>query len=236
VIRGFQKSYLCYSLKDPLLPPIYPMPTSDSELINMGNQGIVPSHVRARSGPVNLLQSLPSPTPRTYSTQKVRITSSRASTDVIRINVRKRSQVSFKVKTQISAPITAIKKQAESDFAPTPELVRGGSLFSSREGLGRSLRNEKRYRLMRQGSRTSSLYEGRRSPEETKDHLIRPLPELQAFRAPNERQAFLFSEIPSVHEKLVEHQPSLQLHAIPSPAKMPRVHSFVSRLHLTKEL
>ena len=209
------------------------MPASDSELITMGNQGIVPSHARTRSGPVNLLQSLPSPTPRTYSTQKIRIASSRTSTDVIRINVRKRSQVSLKAKAPISAPVTAIKKPVESDFAPTPELVRGGSLFSLREGLGKSLKNEKRYRLMRQGSMTSSMYEG---GEETKDHLIRPLPELQAFRAPSERQAFLFSEIPSTYERLAERQPSLQLHAISSPAKIPRAQSFVSRLHLTKEL
>jgi len=200
----------------------------------MGNHGSVTAHTRTRSGPVNLLQSLPSPTPRTFSARKVRLTSSQTSTEVVRINVRKRTQISLKAKAPVSAPV---KKQAEPMYATTPDLGRSGSIYTSRDGLGKGLKSEKRYRLVRQGSKTltSPLFTGRRSPEETKDNLIRPLPELQVFR-PNETQGFLFAEIPSIHERLAERQHSLQLHAIASPVKMTRTLSYAAKLHLTKEL
>lgn len=203
----------------------------------MGNHGSVTAHTRTRSGPVNLLQHLPAPIPRTFSVRKARLISSQTSTDVIRINVRKRTQISLKAKASDSAPVSALKKQTQPILATTPDLVKSESLYTWRDGLGRGLKSEKRYRLMRQGSRTmtSPLFSGRRSSEEAKDNVIRPLPEQQTFHS-NERQNLLFSEIPSRHERLAEHQHSLQLHAISSPVKVSRTLSLVPKLRLTKEL
>lgn len=215
----------------------FPMALAQLCCIYMGNHGSVTAHTRTRSGPVNLLQHLPTPTPRTFSVRKARLISSQTSTDVIHVNVRKRKQISLKAKAADSAPLSALKKQTEPMFTTTPDLVKSQSLYTWRDGLGRGLKSEKKYRLMRQGSRTmtSPVFTRRRSSEETKDNVIRPLPELQTFH-PSERQSLLFSEIPSRHEHLAEHQHSLQLHAISSPVKVSRTLSLVPKLRLTKEL
>lgn len=199
----------------------------------MGNKASVTAHSRSHSDPINLLQFVPKSSGRPAATSRVKLAAAQQNSEVTRINVRKRMHTSRVQTTLMSSPPEAT---AKSGFFlnTSPEVVRSGSNYMTRD----TEKCGKTYRLLRQGSRAmTSPIKGRRSlPEDLKDRVIRPLPELQAYsREPLRRQSTLFADVPvNAHERPLESQHSLQLHAIAAPTKsnVP----LLAKLHLTKEL